>query len=283
MTGSAGGSSRFWSTASDEPLLKWLPRTWNNRTTSRRRSRRGNENWVSEVAYICPGGDSPATELAGWGAQLRTHLESDGYSTSENVTVATPCDRNTSEAALRGPSALLFFFGHGSESALLGTDRHPLIEMDDFSKAIGKTIVSVACEAGLELGPAAIQAGVRAHLGWNVLLLWLGPDASLYGDTIINPLALLGKGSSLGEVEEELRRSLNEIARHYRPLINRHPNQKLAYYAAAAAAGQLALDGDRHVRPLSRGLSSAVRRIMWKAQTIIVGTPRRPLGGNHDN
>ncbi len=160
------------------------------------------------------------------------------------------------------------FFGHGDSTALLGSVREPVFDENNLALAAGKTLVSVACEAGREVGPAAIQAGARAHLGWNVLLLWLGSDAATYGEAIVEPLARLGAGASISEVADALRDRLNAVAQRHRKRSPYDSNAKLAYYGAAAAAGQIAIDGDRHVRPLADGLSSGVRWAFWRAARI---------------
>jgi hypothetical protein len=180
---------------------------------------------------------------------------------------------------------MLFFFGHGDKDTLLDSAGEPLIDKDNVSMAAGKTLVSVACEAGLELGPAAVQAGTRAHLGWNVRLLWLTrpPYKALYGEAIVRPLSLFGHGSSISEVADELQRALNKVTHHYRAAADTNRNAKLAYYAAAAAAGQIAVDGDRHVRPLSEGVvSAAVGWIRWRGRELARSALKALRGGKRD-
>jgi hypothetical protein len=223
---------------------------------------------VAEVAYIRPGGDLPADDLATWAGQLRDLLTAAGHPSRFDISVDSSCDRPTCEAALRTGVPLVTFFGHGDLNALLGSFQEPVIDENNLTLAAGKTLVSVACEAGREIGPAAIQAGVRAHLGWNVLLLWLGSDAATYGEAIVEPLSRLGVGASISEVSDALRDRFNAVAQLYRPRSAYDSNAKLAYYAAAAAAGQIAIDGDRHVRPLADGLSSAIRWGFWRVERI---------------
>lgn len=219
---------------------------------------------MPEVAYIRPGGDLSADDLATWGGHLSGLLTAAGHPIRLDISIASPCDRPTCESALTAGVPVVAFFGHGDVNALLGSGHEPVIDASNLALAAGKTIVSVACEAGREIGPAAIQAGVRAHLGWNVLLLWLGSNAATYGEAIVEPLARLGVGASISEVSDALRDRLNALAQLYRPQSPYDSNSKLAYYAAAAAAGQIAIDGDRHVRPLAGGLSSAIRWTLWR-------------------
>ena len=238
---------------------------------------------MSEVGYVRPGGDSSAADLADWAARLRALLEQVGHRTLVDVSVQTPCDRPTCEAALASPVSTLFFFGHGDEDALLRTAQEPIIDDSNVSMGCGKALVSVACEAGLQFGPKAVQGGVRAHLGWNVLLLWLASARLDYGEAIVHPLSLFGRGSSVSEVADELKRSLNEIARRYRTTWSHDPNAKIAYYAAAAAAGQVAVDGDRRMRPLSRGVvSTAVGWVRWRGIALARSTRKALQGDRRD-
>jgi hypothetical protein len=238
---------------------------------------------MPEVGYISPGGDAPADDLASWAVRLRASLERSGKQTRVDVSARTPCDSDACNAALTAPVSMLFFFGHGNADSLLGSAGEPLIDESNLAMAVGKTLVSVACEAGLGFGPKAVQAGARAHLGWNVRLLWLAGSREVFsfGEAIVQPLSLFGRGSSVAQVADELQRTLNEVAHGYRQVLNKYPNAKIAYYAAAAAAGQIAVDGDRHVRPLSTGIvSTAVGWIRWRGITLARSALKARRGGS---
>lgn len=230
---------------------------------------------MPDFGYICPGGDSSADDLANWGAQLRQRLTGAGHPTSGDVTFATPGDRDASIAVLQSPGPLVFFFGHGDDQSLLGSAHEPVIDAENLAEGVGKTIVSVACEAALGVRPAAVQAGVRCHLGWNVLLLWLASDATDYGEAIVAPLAHLGEGASISEVADELHLSLNAIGERYRKAMGAERNARLAYFAAYAAAGQVVVHGDRHARPLATGLAGAARLAAWQGQRMWTSINRR--------
>jgi hypothetical protein len=227
---------------------------------------------VPDVGYIRPGGDASSDDLAEWAGHLRTTLESSGHRTFIDVSQHSPCDRDACMTALAAPTPLLFFFGHGNEDALLGSHHEAVVDKSNVSAAAGKTLVSVACEVGLDLGPHAVQAGARAHLAWDVLLLWLARPAELvaYGEAIVRPLSHFGRGGSISEVADELRQSLNGIARRYRRAPPHDHNAKLAYYAAAAAAGQITIHGDRRVRPLAEGsVATAFGWARWRGTTLV--------------
>ncbi len=220
---------------------------------------------MPEVAYIRPGGDPAADDLARWGGYLRDRLAGSGHPPSVDVSFESPADRLGCELAMSAGLPLIVFCGHGDSNALLGSSRQSVIDESNLALAAWKTIVSVACEAGRVVGPAAIQAGVRAHVGWDVLLLWLSSDVTAYGEAIVEPLADLGGGASVSEVADALGDRLNGVAQRHRVRSPYDSNAKLAYYAAAAAAGQITIHGDRHVRPLAGGLSSVIRVALWRA------------------
>ncbi len=237
---------------------------------------------MPEVGYICPGGDAAADDLAAWGTRLRDQLSAAGHAPGREVTYGSPCDREACVDVLRSGAQLVCFFGHGDRDALLGSAHEPAIDPENLPAAAAKTLVSVACEAALGVGPAAIQSGVRAHLGWNVLLLWLASDADPYGEAIVKPLSNLGAGASVSEVADELQRSLTTIAARYRNEMATDRNARLAYYAAYAAAGQVVIHGDRHARPLATGLGSAARLAIWQGQRISRSITELLRGGKHD-
>ncbi len=236
---------------------------------------------MPDVGFIRPGGDPAADDLASWAGDLRSTFERSGHQIAIDVDAAFPCDRSSCEDAMASSIEALFFFGHGDGESLLGPSHSQLIDEFNSRKASGKTVVSVACEAGLELGPRLVQAGARAHLGWNVLLLWLDDpnDVMAFGEALVQPLSGLGQGRSVSQVADELQRSLNEVARKHRSnLVNR--NSKLAYYAAAAAAGQISVDGDRHVRPMSRGsLRVPIDWMRWRFLVLIRSIRNKLPGG----
>jgi hypothetical protein len=236
---------------------------------------------VPEVGFICPGGDASADDLADWGTELRRQLYAGGHPCGAEVTISTPCDRYACSEVLRSDGPLVFFFGHGDDQSLLGSAHEAVIDGESLPHGVGKTLVSVACEAGLGVGPAAIQAGVRSHLGWNVLLLWLASDSRTYGEAIVGSLAHFGAGASVSEVADELQRSLSTIGEGYRQKMAADRNARLAYYAAFAAAGQVVIHGDRHTRPLATGLASVARLAVWQGQRMWSSINARLTGGKH--
>lgn len=233
---------------------------------------------MPDVGYIRPGGDPAATDLANWGDRLRRGIEDTGHRTGFDLGLNS-CDRASCEDVLTANVPLIFFFGHGSEYALLGSSGDVVIDDANLDLAAGKTLVSIACEGGRHVGSTAVQAGVRTHLGWNVLLLWLATDADIYGDSLVRALSLLGHAGSASQVADELREALNGIAQMYRPLMQHQPNAKIAYYAAAAAAGQVVIHGDRRVRPLEHGLKSIASQIWWRGTKLSGSVLAKRKGG----
>jgi hypothetical protein len=235
---------------------------------------------MPDVGYVCPGGDPAATDLANWGHRLLHEIEDCGHRTGFDLGLNSS-DRAGCEEALAADVPLIFFFGHGSEDALLGSYGDVVIDDTNIDRAADKTLISIACEAGRHVGSAAVQAGVRAHLGWNVLLLWLARDADIYGESIVRSLSVLGRAGSVSDAADELHDALDGIALRYRPLIGRDHNAKIAYYAAAAAAGQVVIHGDGRVRPLDHGVRSIASRLWWRGTKLAGSIVAKTRGGKH--
>jgi hypothetical protein len=211
---------------------------------------------MGDAAYLRPNnpGDPPAGDLHAWCVELEQRLLVSGHSTTVAIDDTDPCDYAGSSAALGSHCDAVFFFGHGTSDQLIGTNGQAAVDRTNIANASGKAIIAVACLAGRSLGPDAIGAGVEVFLGWNAKLLWLGsPVGQLgpFGLAIVSSLEILGQGARLEEVKERLRDELDAVAEYYRTgLGSGGANSLLAYYGAAAAAGQVALCGNEKQAPL---------------------------------
>lgn len=229
---------------------------------------------MSEVSFISTSRDAAAADLSSWAGALQSTMATQGHDLSVCAANGAPDDRANCELLLKGPARLVFFFGHGTTDELRGAADEPLVDRQNLRLARGKVLVSVACESGLELGPTAVISGLRAHLGWDVMLLWLsGEDADRYGRAIYGPLGRFGHSASVSEVKRWLEQELNRVAQHHRRNRARNPNAKLAYYAAAAAAGQISVHGDGGVRPMATGPTQRLLGwIRWRLRFAFNGS-----------
>jgi len=63
---------------------------------------------------------------------------------------------------------LIMFNGHGSRSMVCGHQDAPLVKKNDNEKILKGTIVYArACQTAAELGPACIEQGTRAYIGYQ--------------------------------------------------------------------------------------------------------------------
>lgn len=210
---------------------------------------------MGTVAYLAPNnpGDPAAVDLHNWCVELERRLVAGGHS-GFVVDDTSPCDKTNASLALARSGDAVFFFGHGGEDELIGTNGQPAVDRTNIANAQGKVVIAVACLAGRSLGPDAIIAGVEAFLGWNVKLLWLKPPAGQlgpFGSAIVDSLEILGQGTRVERAKERLRSSLDDVATYYLTGAGSGgANATLAYYGAAAASGQVALCGNEKAVPL---------------------------------
>jgi hypothetical protein len=62
----------------------------------------------------------------------------------------------------------VFYFGHGSPDAwVLNQGTFRLVDTDNIGAAKGALVIAMACFSGLELARPAIDAGVRAYVGFT--------------------------------------------------------------------------------------------------------------------
>ncbi len=209
---------------------------------------------MSSVSYLRPNnpGDPAASDLHNWSVELQTRLAVD-HATAAVIDDSSPCDRTRAAIALAAAD-LILFFGHGSPTDLVGTDGASAVDKSNIAIASGRSLVAVACLAGRDLGPDAITAGVEVFLGWNAKLLWLAPPPGglgEFGSAIVDSLAIFGTGASVEQVKERLRDELDAVAEYYRTGPgSTNPDALIAYYGAAAAAGQVAVCGNEKKVPL---------------------------------
>ncbi len=211
---------------------------------------------MGTVAYLRPNnpGDPAAADLYNWCVELEQRLVARGHSTGSVVDGTSPCDMVNATVALGSTYDAIFFFGHGAADSLTGTNGQPAVDQTNIANAKSRVVIAVACLAGRSLGPDAITAGIEVFLGWNVKLLWLKPAAGQlgrFGSAVVDGLETFGHGTRVEQVKEQLRDELDAVAEYYRiGAGSGGPNSRLAYYGAAAAAGQVALCGNEKAVPL---------------------------------
>src|SRR5271154_1706129 len=117
-----------------------------------------------DVLFTRPADDSAAAQIAPWGQALiqrigsRSHIDLAGDAAT----------RETVDAEIASGVRSVFHFGHGTEDSLLGHGG-ALIDASN-APLVADMIVAIACESAVNLGPLAVNAGVRAYLGFDDIL-----------------------------------------------------------------------------------------------------------------
>lgn len=81
-------------------------------------------------------------------------------------------DELESMVAKMQPS-FIFFNGHGNVDCITGCDNKILVRVGDNEKILeAKSVYALSCSSAKELGPASIDAGARAYLGYDDVFIF---------------------------------------------------------------------------------------------------------------
>lgn len=98
---------------------------------------------------------------------------------------------------------LINFNGHGQANLIVGQDDQLLVEVGFNEKILaGKIIYCLACQAGKKLGPAAVQAGTKAFMGYDEDFIFLEQMADWFLPPSNCLVEALLTGKSSGEAYE---------------------------------------------------------------------------------
>ena len=98
-----------------------------------------------------------------WCSALHPVIGGSGHELTKDI-YASSAVRSTFSGAV-GNADCVLFFGHGSETELLGERNVALVDGMNISMAAGKVFIAVA-----------IQNSVKSYLGFNGLLVWIHGD-----------------------------------------------------------------------------------------------------------
>jgi hypothetical protein len=164
-----------------------------------------------DLLFLRPADDSAAAQVATWGQVLiqrlgsRTHTDLAGRLAS----------REAVDAELSYGVRSLFHFGHGTEDALVGNG-DPLVDTTNASR-VPEAIVAIACESAVELGPRAVEQGVRSYLGFDETLGFPAKAALPMGFAVSNGLScLFTSGHAIGCAAEQMRQEFEKARQEYR-------------------------------------------------------------------
>ena len=129
---------------------------------------------MGRFCTIRPANDVAALELSMWCSALHPVIGTSGHELTKDI-YASSAVRSTFSGAV-GNADCVLFFGHGSETELLGERNVAFVDGMNISLAAGKVFIAVACSSARVLGPVAIQNSVKSYLGFNGLLVWIHGD-----------------------------------------------------------------------------------------------------------
>lgn len=183
-------------------------------------------------------------------AASNADLQAQGHLLISDIDDSSPADKSNIVAALKQTSDLVLYFGHGTEDSWL-TNAKATADSSNISSASGKSVVSVACKTGRQLGPDAVTAGSTAWLAFTIKV----PVISVYktkdplGEAIVDALAGLGRAKSVGDVRDDLVSNLDALVTEYDSgRYSCHPQATMAYFAVMALRDHVvALGKNRHV------------------------------------
>ncbi len=139
----------------------------------------------------------------------------------------------------------VFYFGHGSPDAwVLNEGAIRLVDADNIGAAKGAFVVAMACFSGLELASSAIDAGVRAYVGFTRKLYTIKASQQFISAGA-GAISVLLRGATAQEFAKELSQAFNTIIEFYRNGAGRTlPNALLYWAAATRSANCIVLKGD---------------------------------------
>ena len=147
--------------------------------------------------------------------------------------------RNFESYVKKNQPSLIFLNGHGSAEVVTGYDNEPLADMA--SEPAVSIFYARSCDAAALLGPALVQKGARAFVGYvRKFVLYYDPEytmrleedpmAGLFLDSSNLVVSTLLKGHAVAEAH---RRSKEVMAKNLRKMISSAATPEERYAASA--------------------------------------------------
>jgi hypothetical protein len=207
---------------------------------------------MPSFALIRPRDDKRSQQASDWGDLVSVAFVHAGHTKLVDVDDFSPADRAHIIPALGSPVTLICYFGHGTERSWL-TGGASTVTAANFTWAVSKAVVSVACRTGCNLGPDAITSGVEAWLGFTINVAVIDPHKGVdpIGDAVVAALSVLAAGRTMQECRDQLYSELDAVATGYETgRFSTHPGAPLKYFVAIAMRDHLVLHGTASFQPL---------------------------------
>ena len=183
------------------------------------------------VLLVRPANNAVAIELSTWGATLNSFSGSSATTVGIDLRSAA-ANRAAVDSSLPQHDGL-FFFGHGTPTKLLGANSD-LLDINNAGLASGKAIVAIACSSADALGPAAINVGVGAYIGFTKKLTWISgdPDGKFQPAICLGPETLM-QGGSIRDAVKAMQNALVQVENYYHSGVGRtSPDAAIGFLSA---------------------------------------------------
>jgi len=94
------------------------------------------------------------------------------------------------------PIGVFLFYGHGTDSEMIGQDRKAMIDLENAHLLRGWVVYAMACSTARILGPAVVRAGGLAYIGFRRHFRFIPWTAQVFGECVNNVVKELAEGRS---------------------------------------------------------------------------------------
>jgi hypothetical protein len=169
---------------------------------------------MANFCAIRPANDAASLELSIWCAALLPAIAGSNHTVATDL-YASAAVRRAVERAFANIRCVLFF-GHGTETELLGARDAALVDGLNIAQARGAIFISIACSSASVLGRNAIENGVESYLGFSGPFAWVArdPDNRFQPATCRGILGML-EGMTTGAATQTMGEAFTEVVDFY--------------------------------------------------------------------
>lgn len=169
---------------------------------------------MANFCIIRPANDVGALELSSWWAILLPEIARPNHRVRNDL-YASAATRTRTGEGLKGVRCVVFF-GHGTETELLGAQYAALVDTLNIGNAAGAIVVAIACSSASVLGFDAVSRGVECYLGFNAPFLWISRDPEIqFQPAATRGILRLIRGGTTGGALEEMMAAFGDVVDYY--------------------------------------------------------------------
>lgn len=94
---------------------------------------------------------------------------------------------------------MLVFYGHGNDTEMIGQDRKAVIDLENARLLKGWVVYAMACNTAKVLGPAIVEAGGLAYIGFDRHFKFISYTHKVFGECANCVVKKIVDGTSLKE------------------------------------------------------------------------------------